>query len=373
MKFAISKNQLSEALGIVSRAVSQKNPRAILTGIKFELNQHGLFLTGSDSDISIVTKIPLQENDNTYITVFDPGVIVVSAKFITDITRKLEGDTINFETVEENIVKIKDHVSDFSLNCMESKDYPVLDLNFSGNTLNIPTATLAQIITQTSYAASDKETRPILTGVNFKCSGKLLECVATDSYRLSKKVVKIDDENVFNVTMPARTLNEVVKIAEGETNVEICITDKKVNFRFQNTLVSTRVINGVYPDTSKLIPPSFEYKLATAAQGLIASIDRASLLSVDRNNIVKLSMNYDNVEISSRSQEIGSAVEKVPNFHYEGNRLDISFTSKYVIDAIKALGSEEIVLSFNGDAKPFVISNSKDDTCIQLVLPVRTY
>ena len=103
------------------------------------------------------------------------------------------------------------------------------------------------------------------------------------------------------------------------------------------------------------------------------NFDRASLLSADRNNVVKLSMNYDGVSISSRSQEVGSAVEKISNFHYEGNRLDISFTAKYVIDAIIALGCEEISLKFNGDAKPFVIKNEKDDTCVQLVLPVRTY
>ena len=106
MKFAISKNYLLNALNTVSRAVSSKNPRAILTGIKFELNHLGLFLTGSDSDISIVTKVPMQDNNNNVITSFEPGVVVVSSRFITDIIRKLEGSIINFETLEENTLKI---------------------------------------------------------------------------------------------------------------------------------------------------------------------------------------------------------------------------------------------------------------------------
>ncbi|MGI6378128.1 MAG: DNA polymerase III subunit beta [Bacilli bacterium] len=373
MKFAISKNYLLNALNTVSRAVSSKNPRAILTGIKFELNHHGLFLTGSDSDISIVTKVPMQDNNNNVITSFEPGVVVVSSRFITDIIRKLEGSIINFETLEENTLKITDTISDFSLNCMESRDYPVLDLSLEGTTITLPTVVLNEIINQTSYAASDKETRPILTGVNFRGEGRQLECVATDSYRLAKKSVFLEKEVSFNITIPAKTLNEVAKVAEGENSVEIIITDKKVNFRFQNSLVSTRVINGAYPDTSKLIPLSFECHLDTIAQSFVARIERASLLSVDRNNVVRLSMNHDGVSISAKAQEVGSAVETVNDYRYEGERLDVSFAAKFVIDAIKALGCEAITMYFNSDSKPFIIKNEKDSSCIQLVLPVRTY
>ena len=140
-----------------------------------------------------------------------------------------------------------------------------------------------------------------------------------------------------------------------------------------NTLLSTRIINGMYPDTTKLVPTSFEYNLQTMAHAFVSSIDRASLLSVDRNNIVKLSMSTERVNLTSNSQEIGSVVESIQNYRYEGSRLDISFTAKYVTEAIKALGSEEITIGFNGDMKAFVIRNKEDKTALQLVLPVRTY
>ena len=373
MKFVITKSHLLNALNIVSRAISSKNPRVILTGVKLELNKNGLFLTGSDSDISIVTKVPLEIGDEKVITVFEPGVIVLSCKFILDIVRKLEGEQINFETVEDNVVRITDHTSNFSLNCMDSKVYPVLDLNILGNTILLQTSTLNEIIQQTCFAASDKETRPILTGVNFKCDNTRLECVATDSYRLAKKVINVIDAPKFNVTIPAKTLNEIQKIIQDQRNVELSVSDKKVIFRLENTLLSTRVINGVYPDTSKLIPPAFEYNLQTMSQAFISSIERASLLSADRNNIVKLSMTEDRVNLTSHSQEIGSVVENIQTYRYTGSRLDISFKSKYVIDAIKALGSEEITIGFNGDMKAFVIKNKDDETALQLVLPVRTY
>lgn len=373
MKFVISRVQLLNALNIVSRAVSAKNPRSILTGIKFELNKNGLFLTGSDSDISIVTKIPLEENKETIINIFEEGIIVLSAKFITDIVRKLENDQISFETIEENIVKIKDAVSDFSLICMVSSDYPLIDVGTNGDVLNLATADLKGIIDQTTFAASDKETRPILTGVNFKASGKNLECVATDSYRLARKIVSLGTDANFNVTVPAKTLNEVAHIVENEPNVSISVSDKKVVFKCNRTLISTRVISGAYPDTSKLVPTHFEDTLNTLASNFVSSIDRASLLSVDRSNIVKLLLTPENVEISSKSQEIGSVVEKISTYNYEGERLEISFAAKYVVDAIRAVGSNEITILFNGDMKPFIIKNKNDPSVIQLVLPVRTY
>ena len=373
MKLVVAKTQLLNALNIVSRAISPKNPRSILTGVKFELNKNGLFLTGSDSDVSIVTKIPLEENGNNIITVFEPGVTVISCKYILEIVRKLEGEFINLETFDDSVIKITDHISNFSLNCMDNKAYPVLDLNVSGNTIRLQTSELNEIISQTVFAASDKETRPILTGVNFKCLGSSLECVATDSYRLAKKVVNVNDAPTFNVTIPAKTLSEIQKIMSDQPSVELSVSDKKVIFRMANTLLSTRVINGMYPDTSKLVPNSFEYNLQTMAHAFVSSIDRASLLSIDRNNIVKLSMSNERVNLTSNSQEIGSVVESIQNYKYEGSRLDISFTAKYVTEAIKALGSEEITIGFNGDMKAFVIRNKEDKTALQLVLPVRTY
>ncbi len=373
MKFKISRQHLLIALNTVARAVSSKNPRLILTGIKFELNKNGLFLTGSDNDITIVSKIPLMENEVNIIHPIEFGIIVLSAKYITEIVRKLEGQTIDFELVDNTILKIKDDSSDFSLNCMDSAEYPIIDLNLGGSIIDLTTKDLETIINQTAFAASDKETRPILTGVNFHCEGLNLECVATDSYRLARKTIKLKTESSFNITLPAKTLNEVAKILETEKSVQLCISDKKVIFKFEKTLVSTRVINGAYPDTSKLIPTTFENKFLTLSQAFISAIDRAALLSTDKDSIVKLVVSSEGAEVSSKSQEVGSVIEKISTFKYEGNRLDISFTARYVIDAIRAIGTEEIYVLFNGDTKPFILKCKEDASIVQLVLPVRTY
>ena len=369
MKFAINRSQLLNTLNIVSKAVSSKNPLNILRGIKFSLTNEGLTLTASDSDISIISKINTENN----ITLFEEGEVVLDAKFILEIVRKIESDIIQFETIEENVINIFDNYSNFSLNCMIAQDYPNIDLSKGINEVTISSKELSSIINKTSFAASDKETRPILTGINLKSHDHLLETVATDSYRLAKTVIAIDSDANFEVTLPAKVLNEVNKIIEEQDNVTINISDAKVIFTFKDTIISTRVISGAYPNTNKLIPASFDYELATMAPSLINAIDRASLLSSDRNNVVKLSMKQDGVSISSRSQEVGSAKETISTFGYKGEPLGISFTAKYVIDAIRSLGSDEIVLYFNGDMKPFVIKAKNDESCVQLVLPVRTY
>lgn len=373
MRFIISRNHLMNALNVVSKAVTNKTPIAVLTGIKFELSNEGLTLIGSDTDLSISTFIKVDANNDKIITIFETGSCVLNARYVTEIIRKLESDRVEIELVDGNLVKIVDQKSNFSLNSINVNEYPFIDFNFDTNIIKLKGDVLKQVISQTKFATSQKETRPILTGVNFKVDGNVLEAVATDTYRLAKKKIVIGDTAYFNVTLPARNLDEVYKIVDGGEEVVIDFFDKKVMFRVNDTIISTRVISGVYPDTTKLIPESFQNKLSTITSDFISAIDRASLLSTDRNNIVKLSLNADKVEISSRSQEIGSVVETISNYEYEGGNLDISFSAQYISEAIKAIGSNDVDICLNGEMKPFVIKNKEDDSIIQLVLPVRTY
>ena len=373
MRFIISRDVLESSLNIVSKAVTNKTPIAVLTGIKFDLTEEGLNLTGSDTDLSISTFIPVETNTNQNITVFSTGSCVLNAKYITEIVKKIDSDRIELELIDSTLVKITDQKSNFSLNSINVADFPFIDFNFDKNVIVMKGDLLKQVISQTIFATSIKETRPILTGVNFKIDGNVLEAVATDTYRLAKKKVVLGDSAYVNVTIPNKSLSEVSKIISGNEEVTINFFDKKVLFKVGNTIVSTRVINGIYPDTTRLIPENFDYKLTTLTTDIVSAVDRASLLSTDGNNIVKLSMNLDKIELSSRSQEIGSVVEKISNYDYKGNKLDISFSAQYIQDAIKAIGSNEVELSFTSEMKPFIIKNKEDNTVVQLVLPVRTY
>lgn len=372
MKFKVSRVPLLYELSKVSRAVSSKSPVPTLTGIKIEAKDDTLFFTGSDSDISIHSY--LKKNDDVKLEIEEEGAIILGSRYICDIVRKIDDELISIEIIDGSLTRIAGETSDFKINGYAAIDYPKIDFSKPEQSFEISAELLKSTIYQTIFATSDKETRPVLTGVNVKCSKNNIYFVATDSYRLARKIVDINNEDLtFAVTIPAKTLNEVSKTIENDDNLVMSVNDKKIQFTIANTIIQSRLIEGAYPETSRLIPTNFEYELTVNSHDLLAAIDRASLMKNDGINIIKLSMNENKVEISSKSQEVGSANEILNEASFVGNRLDISFSGKYACDAIRAIGSDIIKISFSGDMKPFIIKGLNEDSCLQLILPVRTY
>ncbi len=367
MNFKIKRLVLLNALMKVSKAVSMKSPLPVLTGIKFDLKEEQLILTGSDSDITIQTHI---END---IEIIEKGSVVLSSKYILDIIRKIDSEIVHIHIVDGTLTRIEGNHSKFDLNGTSSIDYPRIDLSQNGVHLEMKSSDLKTAIEQTSFATSEKETRPVLTGVNFKAKDHVLECIATDSYRLAKRILTIDSSVTFNIIIPKKSLTEISRIIEKDEMIDLYVSDRKVLFVFDSVIIQTRLIDGAYPDTGRLIPTSFDYSMSVDSQTLLSSIDRASLLSNEQTNIIKLSMNEDTVILSSFSQEIGSVEENLSKAFYKGNPLSISFSAKYLTDAIKSINGSKVRVLFTGEMRPFIIKDLEKEDVIQLVLPVRTY
>lgn len=367
MNFKIKRVELLNALSKVSRAVSLKSPLPVLTGIKFELNNDCLILTGSDSDITIQTTI----KDN--LEIIENGSVVLSSKYILEIIKKIDSEYVHIYIVDGTLTRIEGANSKFDLNGTSFLDYPRIDLNKSGLHFQMKSTDLKQAIEQTSFATSEKETRPVLTGVNFKAKNHILECIATDSYRLAKRILNIDSDVSFNIIIPKKSLIEISKIIEKDEIIDLFVSDRKVLFIFDSVLIQTRLIDGTFPDTSRLIPESYDYSMSVDSVSLLNSIDRASLLSNEQTNIIKLSMDEDSVIISSYSQEIGSVEENLSKAFFKGQPLNISFSAKYLNDAIKSINGEKVRILFTGEMKPFIIKDFENEDIIQLVLPVRTY
>ena len=367
MDFKIKRIELLNALTKVSRAVSIKSPLPVLTGIKFDLKEDELILTGSDSDITIQTSI--QDN----IEIIKPGSVVLSSRYILEIIKKIDSEEVHIFIVDGTLTRIEGANSRFDLNGTSYIDYPRIDLNKTGVNLQMKSTNLKEAIEQTSFATSEKETRPVLTGVNFKAKDHILECIATDSYRLAKRILNIDSDISFNIIIPKKSLIEISRIIEKDELIDLYVSDRKVLFIFDNVLIQTRLIDGTYPDTTRLIPENFDYSMSVDSVSLLNSIDRASLLSNEQTNIIKLSMNEDEVILSSYSQEIGSVEENLSKAFYKGEPLNISFSARYLNDAIKSINGEKVQVLFTGEMKPFIIKDFDKEDIIQLVLPVRTY
>ena len=233
------------------------------------------------------------------------------------------------------------------------------------------------LIAQTLFATSTQESRPALTGLNFKIENNILECVATDSYRLAKKIITLDNEIVdkINIIIPTKNLYELVKLFNDEEgNLELHIFNNKVIFKFNSIIMLSRLVNGTYPDTSKLIPSSFEMSMKVKLDELYNAIDRASLLTNESDkNTIKLESNTNYIKLSSNIPEIGNVEEKVSLLNDFNNSFRIAFSSKYMMDALKAFEGDEVELLFNGEVKPIILKDVQNNDLIQLVLPIRTY
>lgn len=379
MYFKISKREFVNALATVTRAISTSTPLPLLSGIKIEVFEDKICLTGSDADISIKKTI-MADSDDYLLDIKEPGAVVIKADIINSIVRKMDADEVEVEIIDGTRTKFAGHSVEQTVSGMNVNDYPNIDFTKPDKSFEIEPTTLMKIITQTCFATSDKETRPVLTGVNFKANGSKLECVATDSYRLAKKTVTLNQEYNFDITIPARSLrevgkssNEISKTLDNKQNIEIAVNDKKAQFTINDTLIQTRLIDGQYPETNRLIPSEFKNELTIDARDMLNAIDRASFIKTDGVSIVKLSASTSEVVLSCKVQEVGTSIEKIEAISYKGEPMDISFSGRYVFDAIQVLGGSTVKISFSGEMRPFIIESTEDDSVLELVLPVRTY
>ena len=373
MRFTIKREEFLKGLTIASRAISSKNAKAVLENFKLDLDDRGLFITSTDENISIKTQVPYKLGEEDIIRNHKEGSVLVKAKLLLEMVRKMDTDEITLDVIDSTIATISNNRSEYRLNCVKVDEYPDLDLEATGTQLTLSRADFDILVSQTTFAASLKEQRPILTALNLEASNGLLTATATDSARMARKTLNIPLGIDFVANVPAKMMNEINHLLEGRESVDIAFSDKKALFTIGTTVVATRLIAGDYPNTKNIVPKVTNYLLEVNANDLIKAIERANILSIDRENIVDLSMSEDSVEISAKSSQVGSAVERIDVFKYVGQNLHISFNSGFAIEAIKALGCQDVTFAFVGEMKPFIVENASDDSVVQIVTPIRTY
>lgn len=373
MKLKIKKDLLLDGLNKVSKALSSKNLVPVLQGIKFDLTDSGLLLTASDNDITIQVFIDKTED----MEIENEGSIIIQGKYILDIVRKLPDEFINIEVIDDLKIIIYTDNSEFNLNGINKSEYPNINLDLSKNPIYIESRVFGSIINQTSFASSSDESRPILTGINFKINGDIMECNSTDSYRLARRVINIKDsvDDNYNIVIPSKNLLEFIKIMDdSDANIELHIFNNKIIIKYQNLLFQSRLISGTYPNTSNLIPNEFILNIKVKVNELYNVIDRASILTSDKEkNIVTFEIDGNKMFVKSSSAEIGRVEEKM-NIEKDNNEnIKISFVAKYMMEALKSFNDDEVEISFVGEVKPIILKSNKDEGLTQLVLPIRTY
>lgn len=377
MKFEIVRDELLNGLNDVMKAISSKVAIPILTGIKIEINEKGMTMTGSDSDITICTFIPTEKDGKELIKVEAKGSIILQARVFSEIIRKLPTNEVKISVSEGQQTFIQSGKSEFKLIGSNSDEYPVLPDVKDEHSFSLQADLMKSIIRETVFAVSQVETRPVLTGVHWTIENGKLSCVATDSHRLARRIATIENAPPvdFDFVIPGKSLQELNKILpDTNESVEIIIAEQQVLFKLNDVLFYSRLLEGNYPDTSRLIPTDSKTSVIVNGKSLLQSIDRASLLAKEeRNNIVRFSTEDKMIEVSSNSPEIGKVEELVEAIKIEGEELKISFSAKYMMDALRAIDGQDIEIQFTGAMRPFILKSVDEDSILQLILPVRTY
>ena len=373
MKFTINTAEFSKVVLAATRILpsSSKNPVALF--VKLDLTQNGLTVTTSNEEISQQTLIPFFKADKEIIRDYTVGSCLIEGRFLSEVVKRTESEEITFEVVDDSMMKIEAESAIYNTLILRAEEYYNLDFSLSGIKVDISGQDLLDAINQVSFAASVKNTRPTLMGVNIECNSTRLIFTATDGARLAKKEVMTDTEDVFNVTVPSKSLQEVAKSIEGEESVEVFTNDKRVLFMFGNTIITTAFFAEAYPNVKNIIPRNFYYSLEVNSHDLLRALDKVGFISNDRDRIARLIMTENNIDVVSKSQRGENASDKLNLFRYVGDRLEISFNIDFVAQAVRALRSEDVLIQFIGEMKPFLIVDKNNPSIIQLITPIRTY
>ncbi|WP_436882075.1 DNA polymerase III subunit beta [Mammaliicoccus sciuri] len=377
MKFTIQRDYFLNQLNDTLKAISPRTTLPILTGIKIDATDKGIILTGSDSEISIEITINQNIDGEKIVDIEEKGSVVLPGRFFVDIVKKLPSKTVNLSTNDQFKTLITSGHSEFNVSGLDPDQYPLLPQVSEEDAIKLPIKVLKNIIAQTNFAVSTSETRPVLTGVNWLIQNNELICTATDSHRLALRKLKLEDEEIDdkNVIIPGKALSELNKIvSDSEEDINIFFASNQVLFKVGHINFISRLLEGNYPDTTRLFPENYETKIILDNSEFYHAIDRASLLAREGgNNVIKLSTDVGKVELSSTSPEIGTVKEDVSTDNVEGESLKISFNSKYMMDALKAIDNDEVQVEFFGTMRPFILKPKDDETVVQLILPIRTY
>ncbi|MCU9613488.1 DNA polymerase III subunit beta [Caldibacillus lycopersici] len=380
MKFYIQKERLIKSVQDVMKAVASRTTIPILVGIKIDATEEGVAFTGSDSDISIKSFIPKEEDDLEIVDIVETGSIVLQARFFGEIVKKLPEAIVEIVVEDQFKTIIRSGNAEFVIHGLDAEEYPRLPQIEEEKSYTMPTDLLKTLIKQTVFAVSTSETRPILTGVNWTFANNELTAVATDSHRLALKKAplqsNIENNSVYNIVIPGKSLNELTKVLEDSNEpIQFVVTENQILFKAKNLLFFSRLLEGKYPDTSKLVPTESNTDVKLNSKDFLQAVDRASLLAREgKNNVIKFStLEAGTIEISSYTPEIGKVVEKVKSLAMDGEEIKISFSAKYMMDALRAIDGTEVTIYFTGAMRPFIIKSNVDESILQLLLPVRTF
>ena len=368
MKIICYKDNILKALNSVVRGVASKTTMPILEGILIQTNEDEIKLTTYDLEIGIeyTMKCEIVEHGNT----------VVNATMFTEIIRKLPNSEISISLNENNLLTIECEGSLYKLATMNPDEFPELPKIEVENSIEVEQSAIKNMIKKTIFAVSTDENRPIFTGCLFEIKNNRLNVVAIDGFRLALRTLNLPVQvNDFKAIIPAKTLNEVIKILEDSfENVKIGVAKNQALFEMENCKLVTRILEGEFLKYESVIPTTWETKAKVNKSDLQNSFERIILISSsniekEKKYPVKVSVDIGKMTISCTNQT-GDAKEDI-YISTEGKYIEAGFNPKYFLDCLKAIDEEEIVIEFGTSISPCIVKSVENNNYIYMILPIR--
>jgi DNA polymerase III subunit beta len=366
VKLSIQTTDLLAQLQTVARVASTRSPGQALSGVMISAADNANpELLATDAEVGL--RVPLSA------TVERPGVTVIPARLLHDVVRTLSAErtTLELRSAEQDLEVICGSAT-FHLRALRAEDFPTLPPPAPDARVTLPAATFVQTVSQVARSASRDETRPVLTGILMSASAQQLRMVATDSYRLSVKEAQLEAplQGDLDANVPARALQELSRIAQQEAtdSLAVSVNQGQVVFELDRTVLSSRLIDGQFPNYRQLLPESVEHELRLSTAELAEVVRRVSLLA-QRNAPVRLSFRAGELTVSAQTPDVGEASETLP-VPFDGEQLEIGFNPEFLRDGLDSVESEELVLKLISPLRPGLIE-SPDGAFIYLIMPIR--
>ncbi len=366
MKLTVSRETLLTQLGVVARGVSTRSAIQTLSGVLLRLDEDAAELQATDNELGIRAALDA--------TIVSEGTVVVPGRLLLDVARSLPQDSVSLAyRPSEHDVEVISGSATFHLRTLPVEDFPRLPETDGGEPVSVPADAFVETIGRVARSASRDETRPHLTGVLVTASGDELRMVATDSYRLSVKETKLADalSGSLEANVPARTLQELSRIAATNGTQEISVTalENQVVFAAGDVVLSSRLVEGRFPNYQQLLPESYEHELRIDRAELLEVVRRISLLA-QKNAPLRLSFSEGSLEVSAQTPDVGEARESLP-VPFKGDALEVGFNPDFFRDGLESAETDELILKLISPLRPGLIQSGDDGGFIYLVMPIR--
>jgi DNA polymerase III subunit beta len=372
----VSQQPLLQALQHVTKAVEASSPLPILAGVLLEVYPERLSLTASNTRMRIQVDIPFESSRHTLKR--NTGHIVVPARYLLDMIRKLPPGDVTMDTDEQMMMTIRSDSTVCRLCGMDAEEFPAMPRSDQFDCIiQLPNDLLKSTIRQVSFAASVSEARPVLTGVLCRVDAESLHLLATDGIRLASHSLGIQQENVsgspIQVVIPGKTLAELCKMldSEAEERTEIAISRNQIRFRNRSFQQLSVLLDGTFPSTDKLIPRSYSTEIILNSTSLLQAIERVCLLAGEEHLVKLTTTSSGGMRLSSVNSQVGDVRAEIPMHSMDGERITIYFNGKYMAEIIRALEGTDVCIRLSGGMSPIVIQLAAAQSPLYLLTPIR--